>query len=63
MDFKKFIQDNKVAISKLAIRNSNYDTQGNALITKEEMEEDTYFDKMYDELNKNKIIEITKRLY
>lgn len=40
MDFEKFIQDNKVAISELARRNSKYDVQGHALLTKEDIEED-----------------------
>ncbi len=39
MDFEKFLQENKKAISELAKRNSKYDAQGHALLTKEEIEE------------------------
>lgn len=50
MDFKKFIQENKNAISELARRNSKYDVQGHALLTKEDIEEECW-DKMYKELS------------
>ena len=39
MDFEKFLQENKKAISELAKRNSKYDAQGHALLTTEEIEE------------------------
>ena len=50
MDFKKFIQENKNVISELARRNSKYDVQGHALLTKEDIEEECW-DKMYKELS------------
>ena len=52
MDFEKFIQDNKVAISELARRNSKYDVQGHALLTKEEIEE-VCWDELYKEKEVN----------
>ena len=46
MDFQKFLQENKNAISKLAKRNSKYDAEGHALLTQEEIEE-VCWDQLY----------------
>lgn len=51
MDFEKFLRENEEAIFKLAEQNSKYNSNGNALLTKEDIEDDCW-DDLYEEYSK-----------